>query len=237
MYVNHSIVNAHGNETRAKAEYEAGAQKFMLATIAATKQVCPLCKVGWYGYPVNALPHIATPQWNAYCKEHVGRCFFDRGGPSVLSGYLGDGGDHQRYINDGLTWLFEALDVITPSVYLGMLPTDTTLGNNTAYVNSTITEAVRLAKHVNRDVIAITWMFYDNYWQTPPPAPRTTLSMDDLRAEMVVPLRAGASGLLLWGAVSNDNSTMGPHAVQDYIDHTLSPIVEELCTEFTCAQV
>eukprot|EP00041_Stephanoeca_diplocostata_P020637 m.465085 g.465085 ORF g.465085 m.465085 type:complete len:136 (+) comp21626_c1_seq15:1071-1478(+) len=103
--------------------------------------------MGWYGYPTNALPHTITPAWQQYCVQNPQRCFFDHGGWGNATGYMGNGGAAQRKINDGLQWLFNALDVITPSVYLGIpnATNDADRMATTNYVTSTVREAVRLA--------------------------------------------------------------------------------------------
>jgi hypothetical protein len=109
-----------GNDTaRARAQYEAAARRWFEATIGVVRRLRPACLVGWYGYPQNCLPHVATPQWTAYCRAHPEMCWFDRGGAGNGTGYGGPGGNAKRRLNDKLGWLFAALDVITPSIYLG----------------------------------------------------------------------------------------------------------------------
>jgi hypothetical protein len=110
-----SLEAAGGNLTRAAAEYEAGARRFMLATINETRAVRPGCLVGWYGYPRNSLPHIPTASFGSWCAREPGRCFFEGYEPAAEPGAT-----IQRQMNDKLAWLWDALDVITPSVYLGI---------------------------------------------------------------------------------------------------------------------
>ena len=138
--------------------------------------------VGWYGYPQNCLPHVATPQWLAYCKMHPGTCWFDRGGAGNGTGYGGPGGDAKRRLNDGLQWLFDALDVITPSIYLGETAAQTSDAATRSYVENTVREAVRLAAATGRrpgtKVMPCAWLNYDNFWDaaTNHSAPRALLT-------------------------------------------------------------
>ena len=136
-----------------------------------------------------------------------------------------------------MTWFYDALDVITPSVYLGVLQNETTSANTSIYVKSTINEAIRLTNNlqVSKPIFAITWMFYDNYWQIPPPAPRTSLTGNDLAIELEAPLSLGIDGLLLWGSITNDDtSDMNVTAVQQYTNTVLAPIVSQICFNFSC---
>jgi hypothetical protein len=213
---------ADGNATLAKIQYEAGAKRFMLATINATRELRPGCKVGWYGYPRNALPFIPTAQYTRWCGNYGnpdGRCFF--------TGYdEGHSGTEQRRLNDELGWLFEALDTITPSIYLGMLPANYSQSGTYSeaatqnYVSTTVQESVRLAKKAQAAKVAAgqehafqptvmpyTWNLYNNYWQHKAPAPREALSLSDARNEFLLPLKSGADGLFIWGAVAAETDS------------------------------
>ena len=60
-----------GNDTQlAREQYEAAARRFFEATIAAVRAVRPGCKLGWYGYPTNSLPHTVDAQWLSYCRQY-----------------------------------------------------------------------------------------------------------------------------------------------------------------------
>eukprot|EP00041_Stephanoeca_diplocostata_P020639 m.465221 g.465221 ORF g.465221 m.465221 type:complete len:410 (+) comp21626_c1_seq30:239-1468(+) len=233
--------NKRANITNAIAAYEDGARTLFLATINAVRNVRPGCQMGWYGYPTNALPHTITPAWQQYCVQNPQRCFFDHGGWGNATGYMGNGGAAQRKINDGLQWLFNALDVITPSVYLGIpnATNDADRMATTNYVTSTVREAVRLAGS-RKPVIPCTWLSYDNYWQIPPPTPRSLLSAQDLRIELSAPLAAGADGILLWGALDVTASPSAPNSVsamQQYCGGAtgpLSSVVAAICSSYHC---
>ncbi|CAK0907430.1 unnamed protein product [Prorocentrum cordatum] len=158
VYRTKSIEATGGDEVLAKAEYEEGARLFMLATINATRKVRPGCQIGWYGYPTNHLPFIPSVSYTNWCSwpQNVGACFFE--------GYDTPSGEAQRMLNDEILWLFKALDVLTPSVYLGILPDQTTYDESRAYVNSTVLEAVRLAAASGgKSVVPVTWYMTNNY--------------------------------------------------------------------------
>lgn len=224
-----SLKDAGGNAATAQSQYEAAAQRWFLATIQAVRSVRPGCRVGWYGYPTNALPHTVTPAWTRYCKEHPGLCWFDVGGDGIGNGYLGPGAATQRAHNDKLSWLFKALDAITPSVYLGIPASETTPANATAYVRSTVQEAVRVA--AGKPVVPVVWHHYDNYWEVKAPAPRQLLTPEDLTLEIATPLRAGAHGVLVWGHVGKPADAA---ALQRYADGPLRDTVTAVCKEFAC---
>jgi hypothetical protein len=132
----------------------------MLGTIEATREFRPGCLVGWYAYPQNNLPFNPDVSYTNWCSwpQNIGACWF--------RGYDDDNFPEEaaeaRRRNDKLQWLFDALDVITPSVYLGLRPYETTAEANQQYVHSTTEEAVRLLhkgdyhSHVDQAV--------DSYW-------------------------------------------------------------------------
>jgi hypothetical protein len=238
-YRTESIKQALGNGTEAKRRYEAAAKRFMLATIQATREERPGCVVGWYGYPRNNLPYIPTEAYRRWCKwpQNQGVCFWQ--------GYDDPGtGDAQRRLDDELQWLFDALDVITPTVYLGLLPTETTSAANKAYVHSTVREAVRLLRKgqhwqhgregkSRRAVMPYTWYMYNDYHLRPKGA-RKMLSVEDASIQFLEPLEAGADGVFVWGAVSADdhkdwaNTTQTASALQAWVDTVLVEVLGSL---------
>ena len=86
-----SIAYAGSDTGLAKKQYEAAARQFFEATIATVRAMRPGCRLGWYGYPTNSLPHTVDAQWRSYCEMHPDSCVFDRGGPGTDSGYAGPG--------------------------------------------------------------------------------------------------------------------------------------------------
>ena len=234
-----------GNDTAlARAQYEAAAKRLFLATINATRSLRPGCMIGWYGYPRNALPHFLTPAYRALCKATPGACAFDQGGTGNATGYTGPGAAAQRAFNDGLGWLFDALDVVTPSVYLGIdssiAPRDsrTAIGAGAQdYVASTVVEAVRVAR--GTPVLPLVWLQYDSTYSgqgIPRTAPRDLLTPGDLHTELALPLASGAAGVLVWGSVDNSSSPNGVAAYSRYAETVLAREIEEICGAYTCSQ-
>ena len=107
----------------------------------------PLVARGRYGYPRNPLPFIGSTSRRNWCGWHsdgnnaqcgswapsypgclIGdACFFENNVDAstrwmrlgVGAGYHTAHGPYQRAINDELSWLVEASDVLIPSIYLG----------------------------------------------------------------------------------------------------------------------
>jgi hypothetical protein len=129
----------------AEQQYEEAAKRFMLATIEATRELRPGCLVGWYGYPRNNLPFNPSDSYLKWCAypHNAGACWFrgydDEHYPAAAAA--------ARSANDRLQWLFDALDVITPSVYLGLKPSESAAEANRQYVRDTTEEAVRLLRN------------------------------------------------------------------------------------------
>ena len=137
----------NGNVTLARSQYEEATKRFMLATINETRFMRPGCLIGWYGYPRNPLPFVGTTSRKNWCgwhsdgaseqcgswaPDHPGcligdACFFENNIDASTrwmrldtgGGYHTAHAPYQRAINDELAWLFEASDVIIPSIYLG----------------------------------------------------------------------------------------------------------------------
>ena len=231
VYRTKSVELANGNVALATQQYEKATQRFILATINETRRLRPGCKMGFYGYPRNNLPFVPTPQYKSWCRQVPYRCWF--------KGYdQQEAGRRQKALNDKLLWLFAALDVITPSIYLGILPQQTTAAANEQYVRSTVMEAARLAKLVGAasqdkrpKVLPFGSFAYNNYWQQAT-GPREFLTLEDLRIEFELPRAAGADGMLIWGAVDHGrasvNTTAGVHELQVYVDQVFSVVVKEL---------
>ena len=80
-------------------------------------------------------------------------------------------------------------------------------------------------------VMPVTWTLYDNYPRTPQ---LQRLSTVDLKTELEVPLMAGATNLLLWGATSPSQRGLSPADLQTYVNQELSPLVHEICNKYGC---
>ena len=229
---------------QASHQFEAAAKLFIVATINATRELRPGCKVGSYGYPRNNLPFIRSASYDRWCAQQTeGVCFF--------AGYADDAnGDAQRRLNDKLLWMWDALDAITPSIYLGIEEHETTDEAAREYVTETVAEAVRLADLVEGsggarpEVLPFTWHLVNNYWQEKT-GPRAALTLNQSRAQYIVPREAGADGVLMWGSVCGvptihqggpvcqdlANTTQGAAGHQQWMDSTLQAVIKELDAE------
>ena len=80
-------------------------------------------------------------------------------------------------------WLWDALDVITPSIYVGIPADQTTDEHTRAYVQETVTEAVRLASASKGPTLVMPYMWYlvNNYWQVRNPNPNSKSGYGCLR--------------------------------------------------------
>ena len=239
-----SIALAGNNDTQlARQQYEEAAKALFLATIAALRAARPGCRIGWYGYPRNAPPHLLDAAFEALCAANPGDCAFDQGGTGNATAYTGRGASAQRAINDSLDWLFRALDVVTPSVYLGIDPSvpggDGDGGPGAvAYVESTVREAVRVARRAGVPCLPIAWLQYDSYYSgqgIAKGAPRNLLMPGDLHTELALPLQSGADGLLIWGHADNSSSPNGVRAYRRYVETVLQPEVTAMCSAFDCS--
>lgn len=245
LSVAHAGGGAGNGTALAQRQYEAAAKALFLATIATLRAARPACRVGWYGYPRNALPHLLDAAWRRMCAADPGACAFDQGGTGNASAYTGPGATAQRAINDSLGWLFDALDLVTPSVYLGVdsgVPTPGADGDGgagaAAYVASTVQEAVRVARRAAKPVLAIVWLQYDSYYSGQGinrTAPRELLLGGDLATELRLPLENGAAGLLVWGHLDNTSSPNGVAAYSRYAETVLQPTVAAICAAFNCS--
>ena len=191
--------------TSRRLQYEEATKLFMLATIDETRAMRPGCLVGWYGYPRNPLPFVGTASRKNWCGWHsdgapqqcgswateypgclIGdACFFENNIDDstrwmrlgVGAGYDSAHGPFQRALNDELSWLIEASDVLIPSIYLGF-QTDRHAGVSAdamdihrRYVESTVAEARRLADNAGAAtgrapplVLPIAWPRFNDYW-------------------------------------------------------------------------
>ena len=226
----------NGNVSRARELYEAATKRFMLATINETRVMRPGCLIGWYGYPRNPLPFVGSASRKNWCgwhsdghsaqcgswaPEHPGcligdTCFFEHNLDDstrwmrlgVGAGYHTAHGPYQRALNDELHWLFEASDVLIPSIYLGIQsdhhPNLATEEINRLYVEGTVAEARRLADNAGAAtgrrpplVLPIAWHCYNDYWDAASgtsAVARRLLPIDEARIEFVAPRNAGADG-------------------------------------------
>ena len=269
-----AVAFARGNVTLARLQYESATKLFMLATINETRKMRPGCLIGWYGYPRNPLPFVGTASRKNWCGWHsdgapeqctswapdtpgclIGdTCFFENNVDDatrwmrlgVGAGYHTAHGPYQRAINDELHWLFEASDVLIPSIYLGFQSDRHSAYDadeiNRLYVEGTVAEARRLADLAGAAtgrapplVLPIAWPRYNDYWDTasgPSSDARRLLPLDEARIEFVRPRDAGADGVIIWGSVQPDGERHNASTMQGWVDEVLTVLVGELETPY-----
>lgn len=184
-----------------KAAYDAAAKAFYVATFNRIKELRPLAKVSFFGYPVKLYRTKETS-------------------PGVI-GY-GDGSYQASIINNQLAWLWNMEDFLSPNVYClyrsNMFP-DLTLSENTpdqdyAYVSSNTKEAVRLAN--GKPVYEVICPKY----QRPPGNIlfNTPLNGINITNAIYGPPNNGA-GVMIWTSINNiDEQTAFTKYFHDFID-------------------
>ena len=191
-----------GNDTAlAKSQYESAMKRFVLATTRTIRELRPGCVLSWENYPLAPMPHVSNYAWTEYCAEHPGTCWnFNAPGDGEGIGYLGPGAAAQRAINDGLGYMWDAVDAITGAVYLN-LGAETDVTNTSAYLRSTAAEQVRLCAASRarggrcRSVMPIQWLHYDDLADDNNDL--QLMSPEDVAAALVAPLEGGGwCGLL-----------------------------------------
>lgn len=178
---------------RAQRNYERAAREFLVRTLAVADSLRPRAQWGYYGYP------------------HPGRIIREQETARV------------QQINDQLQWLYEASEVIYPSIYILQKSTaqnpergENTISQNCSYVRNTLAEAFRVADE--KPVVPLTWHLYHN---TNPVHGQTHLKGQDPELEYLYPLSFPVSAVILWGTGSMKDSAFASFAQDD-----LRPIIE-----------
>lgn len=156
-------------EAEAQQTFETAGRSFMLETLQLAKQLRPMARWGYYGLPF---------------------CFNGKGD------HLETCGKNIQIENDGTQWLYDASQVIFPSVYMSeqILPQ-----NRVKMVRGRVQEAQRLRRFgVDQKVIA-----YHRYVLSDS---REFLSESDTWAMFNAMKQLGADGVILWGASNDLNS-------------------------------
>ena len=200
----------------AETEYEAAAKEFMLRSIDAAKAARPDGLWSFYGYPQN---------------------------PSLNVGPIGR---DERLRDDRLQWLFNATDVVMPSIYEGWpggeganLPSGIKpFAQIRAYVGGVVAEALRVSRAAGRPtgpVLPFATYVYDQApgaWRG-----QRLMAPADLALQLTYANAAGAAGVVVYesfeGAWYNCSDTWIQRglprappcpALQQFIDGTLGPI-------------
>lgn len=174
--------------------YEAAGRAFYEATLARVKELRPLARVAFYGYP--------TKFYKAAAETAQG-----------VIGY-GDGQYAASDRNDTLSWLWEAEDFLAPNVYCLFQSVDdpdadsyqNTPAQDAEYIRSNVVEAIRLA-HIadpSKEVIPVVSCVYQR--QSPNPLAGVLLNQVNIAHQLYGPETSEASGVVVWYSVTSEES-------------------------------
>jgi lysophospholipase L1-like esterase len=187
--------------TQAKAEakkaFESAALEFFVETIKLCRELRPKAQWGFYGFP-------QAFTFNGYDSSH---------GPTL------------RALNDRLQPIWDASDVLLPSIYLGQWHASaaTLAEMNAAQINTTVLESIRLQNQTRHHPEV--WPFMYSYYNSG--RQNVTLTAVDTEASVAFPYALGATGLVVWGNPSYKNRTQ-PGTVaqfQKYFQALLGPTI------------
>lgn len=214
LWVNESLSyvrEAHPTWPQARIEQEAvrswneTATAFMVETLRLCRSLRPRAFWGYYGRPgcYTGLDVASDPP---ACDASV------------------------QVRNDALHELWAAGSALFPSVYIGpnrKYPAERT----PAFVEGEIGEALRLRAKFGLDslpVVAFTW--YDLFNGTNESNWRPMRNATDLSTEFVTPRRAGADGIIVWGAGEDASTAERCRTMTQFVNDTLGPVLRSVAT-------
>jgi hypothetical protein len=195
-----------------RESYESAVRNFFLGTLNKGRELRPNAKWGFYGYPLRFY------KW-------------PREAPTNVISY--DDGSHAgSRFNDRLEWMWQAVDVVTPSVYPAMVVPNSdeyicqrqyTSEQEWQYLANMMQESRRVAK--GKPVLPfITSRYY---------LPKDCLQWEDLRQpqlenQIFGPARLGADGAILWGDLNSESDMIECQAM---LDTRIMPLMTQAVTE------
>ena len=185
----------------ARTQFEAAALAFFVETIKLCRSVRPRARWSYYGFP---------------------QAFNFHGYDDPVAG------PKLRALNDKLQPLWDASDVLLPSIYVFQstaYPPQHQAKVNALQINTTVIESARIqAKTRHHPEIWPFQFFYYNSGHL-----NQTLTPEDTRASVVFPYAHGATGLVIWGDPkyrSNKIPRLIPQ-FQHYFKQELAPVVSD----------
>lgn len=154
-------------EAAAKAAFESAGRQFMLNTLQLAKQLRPRAQWGYYGLPFCFNNKAANVD---HCASNI------------------------QLENDSTQWLYDASQVLYPSVYM---TEKIAAANRGPMVRGRVVEAVRMARAGQPVLVYHRYVFTDS---------RRYLSEADTMAAFRAMRNRGASGAILWGASRDLNN-------------------------------
>ncbi len=208
-------------ENQAKIDYEDAAKTIMLETIRKTRELRPNMKIGYYDYPR--------------------RYYWD--------GYDSSRGDLLRAQNDQLSWLWEKVDVLLPSIYqfypgVDSLPIPSGYAlyqQNENFIRTNIREAMRISAN-NGDLPVYAYAWYRYHDSNNKTFVDTNIQIgnhlitnpEDLRQQLYLPFEEGADGVFVWGWEHTSGTLIPSSAAQlgAYFNETIRPLAQDLNQDF-----
>lgn len=192
--------------------YEAEIRDFFLATLAKCRELRPNAQWGFYGYPLRFY------KWR-------------REAPTNVISY-GDGSHNGSRLNDRLQWMWDAVDVVSPSIYAprvivgpgeDICQDQYTADEDWEFMQNMIREARRVAG--GKPVLPFIWIHYNT--------PRDCMAGQEVRDENLFsqvfgPARHGADGAILWGDINNRHEM---ELWQRRIDQRFMPLMTSAVNE------
>ncbi len=200
-------------EAHCKQTYDEAAKEFYLATLNECKRLRPAARWGYYGYP-----------WSFYRAWETGLQNIGYGNHTGLAS--------QR--NNELRWLWDAVDVLLPSVYAikksvpdGQVTDpaiEDTAEDNRTWIRSNVAEAYRLAQ--GKPVYVYVWFRYHE--QAGRHAHRH-INGANLWQMIEEPYLAGADGIIIWDDIRTRRDFTN---IQDYMLRAFVPRARAILAKY-----
>ncbi|CAH1129628.1 unnamed protein product [Ceutorhynchus assimilis] len=187
--VNHPGWTSTQIKAEAKINFEAGAKVFMKDTIERARAKRPDALWGYYHFP--------------YC--------YANGSVTSCSSQVQDE-------NDSLKWLFDACDVLYPSVYV---PESYTQAQQKQYVKNNLDEAFRVRDEVSPGTKIVPYVM-NKYRDT-----FNFMTEGDMNATIATVASYDVDAVIIWGRYSDANTATTCGDLYNYIDTVLGPILTQ----------
>ncbi|KAG4078529.1 hypothetical protein HA402_009241 [Bradysia odoriphaga] len=186
-------------ENEAKRQFSAAAKLFILETLSLAKELRPKAKWGYYGLPFcfNGRNNVIEN-----CEKNI------------------------QVENDSTQWLYDASDVIFPSVYM---TEKVAPRNRPPMVRGRIKESMRLSRNVKRSSKPLV-IAYHRYKFTDS---LKYLSEADHLGAIKAMKATGADGLILWGAWNDINTKEKCLEFYDYTEKVMGPIIHSSARSYS----
>jgi len=175
-------LSGDAKERALASTYNQAAQKFFLDTLREAKRVRPNAKWGFYGFPSREY-YVTLPAFKTRWQAHH---------------------------DNELGWMFDAVDVLYPSVYQLMKlvedrePTRNTSENSPAQNAEYILANVRESVRVSRGKPVVPFVHYRYHPNAGRELDGQWVPATSIRQQMTLPKEAGAQGVLVWDCIESE---------------------------------